>query len=102
MGVDMGVALTDARWTTDGGEGEVVTEDVVGLDGLGTAEATGIGEVGEGVDTVPEEGVLEVDEDGATNKTRGLDPDVEAVELLTICVETNCVVSAKHLGDTIP
>jgi hypothetical protein len=78
----MGVALTDARWTTDGGEGEVVTEDVVGLDGLGTAEATGIGMIGEGEDTVPEDDVLEVDEDGSTNKTGPLDRDVEVVELL--------------------
>ena len=82
LGVDMGVALTDARWTTDGGEGEVVTEDVVGLDGLGTAEATGIGMIGEGEDTVPEDDVLEVDEDGSTNKTRPLDREVEVVELL--------------------
>jgi hypothetical protein len=82
LGVDMGVALTDARWTTDGGEGEVVTEDVVGLDGLGTAEATGIGMIGEGEDTVPEDDVLEVDEDGSTNKTGPLDRDVEVVELL--------------------
>jgi hypothetical protein len=81
LGVDVGVALTDARWTTDGGEGEVVTEGVVGLDGLGV-EMIGIGRVGERVDTVPEDDVLEVDEEGATNKTGGLDRDVEVVELL--------------------
>jgi hypothetical protein len=82
LGVDMGVALTDARWTTDGGEGEVVVEDVVELDGLGTAEATGIGKVGEGVDTVPEDDVLVVDEDGATNRTGESELDMEVVELL--------------------
>jgi hypothetical protein len=82
LGVDMGVALTDTRWTTDGGEGEVVVEDVVELDGLGTAEATRIGKVGEGVDTVPEDDVLVVDEDGATNRTGGSELDVEVVELL--------------------
>jgi hypothetical protein len=81
LGVDVGVALTDARWTTDGGEGEVVVEDVVRLDGLGV-DMTGIGRVGEGVDTVPEDDVLEVDEDGATNRTGGLDREVEVVELL--------------------